>query len=154
MLDAIDMKIISKLIQNGRISLTELAEGTNLSRVAIANRLDTLIKSNIVKVSALVNLEKLNYQTLIVELQVEKSKVPQFKKFISKDHRVMQCFEIAGPYNFLLICAAKSNSHLRSFLEDTLKRHCKDCKIMLSSNPLHPPFVHLKELKDFESFKS
>jgi Lrp/AsnC family leucine-responsive transcriptional regulator len=146
MLDAIDVKIISKLAVNGRISLTELAGGTNLSRVAIANRLDTLMKSNILKVSALVNLEKLNYQTLLVELQVDKPKISQFRKLISTESKVLQCFEIAGPFNFMLVCAAQSNNHLKTFIEDTLKRFCKDCKVILSSNPTHPEFVHLKDL--------
>jgi Lrp/AsnC family leucine-responsive transcriptional regulator len=146
MLDAVDVKIISKLAQNGRISLTELASGTNLSRVAIANRLDTLMKSNILKVSAMVNLEKLNYQTLLVELQVDKPRIPQFRKLISNDSKVLQCFEIAGQFNFMLFCAAQNNSHLRVFIEDTLKKFSKDCKVILSSNPAHPEFVHLKDM--------
>lgn len=146
MLDAVDVKIISKLAQNGRISLTELASGTNLSRVAIANRIDRLMKLNVLKVSALVNLEKLNYQTLIVEMQIDKPKIPQFRKLISSESKVLQCFEIAGQFNFMLVCAAQSNSHLKVFLEDTLKKFCKDCKVILSSNPSHPEFVHLKDM--------
>jgi Lrp/AsnC family leucine-responsive transcriptional regulator len=150
MLDAIDIKIISKLAQNGRTSLTELATGTNLSRVAIANRLDTLMKSNILKVSALVNLEKLNYQTLLVELQVDKPKIQQFRKLISTESKVLQCFEIAGQFNFMLVCAAQTNSHLRIFIEDTLKKFSKDCKVILSSNPAHSEFVHLKDMGGFK----
>lgn len=147
MLDAIDIKIVSRLVKNGRISLTELATGTDLSRVAIANRIEKLMQSGVLKVSALVNLEKLNYQTLIVELQIEKPKIQQFKKLITTESRVLQCFEIAGPFNFMLICAAKSNSHLRTFLEDTLKKFCKDCKVIISSNPVHPEFVPIKDLE-------
>jgi len=147
MLDTIDVKIISKLVKNGRISLTELASGTNLSRVAIANRIDRLMKLNVLKVSALVNLEKLNYQTLIIELQIDKSKVLQFKKLVSNEPKVLQCFEIAGPFNFMLVCAAKNNNYLRNFLEDTLKKFSKDCKVILSSNPIHPEFVPLKDME-------
>lgn len=147
MLDAIDVKIISKLVKNGRISLTELAIGTDLSRVAIANRIERLMKFGVLKVSALVNLEKLNYQTLIVELQVEKPKILQFRKLISTESRVLQCFEIAGQFNFMLVCTAQNNNHLRSFLDDTLKKFSKDCKVTLSSNPLHPEFVHVKDLE-------
>ncbi len=150
MLDAVDIKIISKLAQNGRISLTELASGTNLSRVAIANRIDRLMASNVLKVSALVNLEKLNYQTLLVELQVDKPRIPQFRKLISTESKVLQCFEIAGQFNFMLVCAAQNNSHLRIFIEDTLKKYCKDCKVILSSNPAHSEFVSLKNLEGFK----
>jgi Lrp/AsnC family leucine-responsive transcriptional regulator len=147
MLDDIDVNIISKLARDGRISLTELSKGTNLSRVAIANRIEKLMQSKIVSVQALVNLEKLNYQTLIVDLQIEKSKISQFRKLVANESRVLQCFEITGPYNFMLICAAKNNGHLRSFLEDTLKKFCKDCKVIISSNPIHPEFVPIKDLE-------
>lgn len=147
MLDAIDVKIISGLVKNGRISLTDLSAGTNLSRVAIANRIDRLMNLNILKVSALVNIEKLNYQTLIIELQIEKNKVAQFRKTICNEPKVLQCFEIAGPFNFMLVCAAKNNNNLRSFLEDTLKKFSKDCKVILSSNPVHPEFVPLKNME-------
>gem|GEM_PF-5951961 len=105
------------------------------------------MESNVLRISALVNLEKLNYQTLIVELQIDKTKIPQFKSLVTKEPRVLQCFEIAGPYNFMLVCAAKNNGHLRSFLEDTLKKFCKDCKVIISSNPIHPEFVPVKDLE-------
>lgn len=146
-MDDIDIKIISRLVHDGRISLTELSVGTNLSRVSIANRIEKLMESNVLRISALVNLEKLNYQTLIVELQIDKTKIPQFKSLVTKEPRVLQCFEIAGPYNFMLVCAAKNNGHLRSFLEDTLKKFCKDCKVIISSNPIHPEFVPVKDLE-------
>ena len=146
-LDEIDIKIISKLVRDGRTSLTELSEGSSLSWVAIANRIDKLMNNGFLKVSALVNLEKLNYQTLIIELQIDKPKINQFKRLVASEARVLQCFEIAGPYNFMLICAAKNNGHLRSFLEDTLKKFCKDCKVIISSNPMHPEFVPVKDLE-------
>ncbi|HKZ50078.1 MAG TPA: Lrp/AsnC family transcriptional regulator [Candidatus Nanoarchaeia archaeon] len=147
MLDDVDVKIISRLARDGRLSLTELSTGTNLSRVAIANRIEKLMQTGILSVRALVNLEKLNYQTLIMELQIDKSKISMFKKLILNEARVLQCFEITGPYNFLLVCAAQNNGHLRSFLEDTLKKFSKDCKVIISSNPIHPEFVPIKDLE-------
>ncbi|MEM2874055.1 MAG: Lrp/AsnC family transcriptional regulator [Candidatus Nanoarchaeia archaeon] len=149
-MDEVDIKIISKLAQNGRISLTELSSATNLSRVAIANRIEKLMRTDVLRVSALVNLEKLNYQTLIIELQIDKNKIAHFKKLVANEPRVLQCFETTGPYNFLLVCAAKSNNHLRNFLEDTLKKICKDCKVIISSNPVHPEFVPIKDVKSLE----
>ena len=144
MLDEIDVAIISKLMHNGRISLTELSEGTSLSRVAIANRIEKLAGQGVLKISALVNLEKLNYQTFLVELQIENKKIQQFKKIIRNFPQVIHCFEVIGPYNFMLICASKNNLELKGFVENNLKRFADDCKVLISSNSDFMPMRSLK----------
>jgi len=144
MLDKIDFAIISKLTSDGRISLTALSEGTNLSRVAIANRLEKLASQGFLKVSALVNLGKLNYQTFLVELQIQNSKVQQFKKIVVNFPQVIHSFEVIGPYNFMLVCASKNNLDLKDFVENTLKKFAEDCKVLISSNTEFMPVKGLK----------
>lgn len=147
MLDDIDLKIIQKLTRNGRLSLTELSEGLNISRVAVAARIEKLTNAGMLHISACVNLDKLNFQTLLVELQVEKNKISVFKKIIENEPRVVNSFEITGPYNFMLVCAAKNNAALRQFIENELKKFAKDCKVTLSSNPQTPSFIRIKTLE-------
>lgn len=132
MLDDIDIKIIAKLSKDGRISLTDLSTGIELSRVAIANRIEKLIKSELLKVSTLVNLEKLKYQTLLVEMQV--SKKEPFRKLITRCPRILHALELMGSYNYAVICASKSKSGLRSFVESVLKKHAQNCRITLAEN--------------------
>ncbi len=153
MLDNIDEHIIEKLKSDGRTSLTDLSQGSELSRVAIANRIEKMHQSGVLRVSALLNLEKLNYQTLIVELQIPNEKKTEFRKIISDCSKVMQAFETAGQYNHLLICAAKNNNLLRKFVEDVLKKFATDCKVTLASNPIGSEFVHIKPAKRCEHCK-
>jgi Lrp/AsnC family leucine-responsive transcriptional regulator len=145
MIDSIDRQIIGKLSKDGRLSLTELSEGTGISRVAVASRIDKLEKTGLLKVCATLNLEKLNYQTLVVEMQVDKSKTIAFRKLVATHPKVLHSFEITGPFNYLLICTAKNNQNLRHFIEDELKRFAKDCKVTLSSNP--QTYVPIKSLE-------
>ncbi|MEK6807610.1 MAG: Lrp/AsnC family transcriptional regulator [Nanoarchaeota archaeon] len=147
MLDYIDEHIIEKLKHDGRTSLTDLSEGSDLSRVAIANRIEKLQQNGLLKVSALLNIEKLNYNTLIVELQVANEKKAEFRKMISGCSKVMQAFEISGQHNHLLICSAKNNNLLRKFVEDVLKKYATDCKVTLASNPIGTGYVHVKPSK-------
>ena len=91
MLDDIDKQIIGKLAKDGRLSLTNLSNGMDISRVAIATRIDKLIESGILKISASLNLDKLNYQTLIVEMQVPKKQQEEFRKVISVNAKVLNC---------------------------------------------------------------
>lgn len=144
MLDKVDVKIINKLGKNGRISLTELSEGTGLSRVAIANRIDKLIKNNLLHVGVSINLSKLNYQTFIVELQVPEKRTAQFKKIINKSPKVLQSFEILGEHNWMLVCADKNSKRLKQFIDYTLKKFAESCKITIASVPHGPEFIHHK----------
>jgi len=143
MQDKLDIEIVNKLSKNGRISLTDLSTGIDLSRVAIANRIDKLMQSELLKVGAMLNLEKLNHQTLIVEMQV-KNKIDEFRNLLNACPKVLHSFEVSGPFNHLLICSAKGNKELRIFIETVLKKYGADCKVTLASNPLSPEFVHLK----------
>lgn len=143
MFDEIDLHIIEKLARDGRTSLTELSNGSEVSRVAIANRIDKLIDNQLLKVSALLNLEKLNYQTLLVELQVENKKSAEFKKIISSCPKVLNAFEVMGQFNYMLACTDKTSAELKKFIEVVLKRFTKDCRITLASNIL-PGFSHVK----------
>jgi len=148
MIDDIDRKIIEKLSKDGRLSLTELSEGTGISRVAIASRIEKLENTGLLKVCAALNLEKLNYQTLLVELQVDKTKTIAFHKLVASNPKVLNCFEISGQFNHLLICTARNNQNLRLFIENELKKFSKDCRVTLSSNPMTPNFVPLKSLEE------
>jgi len=146
MLDPIDLQIINKLNGNGRISLTELAEDINLSRVAIANRIEKLIQNEFLQVHASLNLEKLHYNTLIVQLQVEKEKIERVKQLVEACPKVLLSLELTGNYNLLIVCVDKNSTGLRNFIEHVLKPHCTDCQVTLSSNPFTPKYIHLKTL--------
>ena len=143
MLDRIDIQIITKLSHNGRISLTDLSSGMELSRVAIANRIDKLMQQKILKVHGSLNLNKLNYQTLVVELQIDSKNNEEFRKVIKTCPKVISSFEIAGKFNHMVICAGKNNNELRYFIENVLKKYATDCNVKLASNPHAPEFVHL-----------
>jgi Lrp/AsnC family leucine-responsive transcriptional regulator len=148
MIDSIDRQIIGKLSKDGRLSLTELSEGTGISRVAVASRIEKLETTGLLKICAALNLEKLNYQTLLVELQVDKTKTIAFQKLVASNPKVLHCFEISGQFNHLLICTARNNQNLRQFIENDLKRFSKDCRVTLSSNPMTSDFVPLKSLEE------
>lgn len=147
MLDDIDIQIINKLSKNGRTSLTELSDGMSLSRVAIANRIDKLLQNNLLHIGVSVNLEKLNYQTFIVEMQVPANQTNSFKKLLNDSPQILQCFEVTGQYNWMLVCADKSSKNLRQFIESTLKKFAADCKVTIASNPHGPEFIHHKASK-------
>ena len=147
MIDDIDIKIIEQLSKNGRASLTNLSNGMELSRVAIANRIEKLLQNSLLHVGVSVNLEKLNYQTFIVEVQVADNNNSKFKKLVLQSPQIQHCYEVTGQFNWLLVCSDKSSKNLRQFVESTLKKYADDCKVTMASNPCGPEFAHHKSAR-------
>lgn len=147
MLDEIDWKIVDRLCHNGRIPLTELSEGMELSRVAIANRIEKLMQSGLLHIGAALDLERLNYQTFLIELQIPEKRQAAFKKLLAGSPQILQCFETTGRFNWLLVCVDKSAKELREFVEGSLKKFAEDCHIILASNPHGPDFTFKKLAK-------
>ena len=71
-LDRVDLKIISELQKDGRISVTELAERVKSSRATITSRLNRLIDEELVMVGGGLNLRKLGLKVTIVGLEARK----------------------------------------------------------------------------------
>lgn len=57
-LDALDLKIIQLLSQNGRKSFVEIAKETKLSSVGVKKRVERLLRNNIFQIKGLLNIAK------------------------------------------------------------------------------------------------
>jgi Lrp/AsnC family transcriptional regulator, leucine-responsive regulatory protein len=147
MKDDIDRKIVDLLRTDGRMSLTDLSEHIGLSRVAIATRLDNLQKNEILKVAPLLNLEKLQYKTFLVQVQVDEKKKKSLVNFSKKCRKVLFCYEVTDPYNYHLTCITKDITLFRTFVTKVLSQFVRSYKIILASNPSDSSFAFIKEDK-------
>ena len=58
--DEIDNQIVNYLIENGRDRITDIADGLNLNRVTVAQRIERLVETGIIRKFTL----KLNYESI------------------------------------------------------------------------------------------
>jgi DNA-binding Lrp family transcriptional regulator len=106
-LDRIDLKILSELQKNGRITNVELAELVNLSPSPCLMRVKRLqTEGYITSYSAQVNVSKLG-QTLTVftEITLKNHRQIDFARFLAtvdKIDEVMECHLISGGYDYLM----------------------------------------------------
>lgn len=106
-LDRIDIKILSELQKNGRITNVELAELVNLSPSPCLMRVKKLqTEGYIVSYSAQINVAKLG-QTLTVftEITLKNHRQIDFARFlaaIEKVDSVIECHLISGGYDYLI----------------------------------------------------
>lgn len=125
-LDRIDLKILSKLQQSGRITNVELADAVGLSPSPCLTRVKRLEKAGyIVGYGALINLRKLGeFLTVFTEVTLSEHRQGDFSRFetrIAKLDEIVECHLVSGGYDYLLKFVARGVSHYQSIIEGMLE---------------------------------
>lgn len=118
-MDKTNWKILKLLEQNGRLTYAELGKLVHLTAPAVAERMRKLEESGVITgYSVQVNLEKAGIPiTALVECQVYRTKEREFKALIMSLDEVIECYNVTGPYAFVLKVGVKSMSKLDALLE-------------------------------------
>jgi Lrp/AsnC family transcriptional regulator, leucine-responsive regulatory protein len=106
-LDEIDIGILSLLQDNAKISHKEIAERLNLSRTPIFERIRKLERRGIIqRYITLLDRKKIERNLMVLCFVSLKEHglgpVTAFQKTIEKYDQVMECYHIAGAYDFFL----------------------------------------------------
>lgn len=125
-LDRIDLKILAKLQQSGRITNVELADAVGLSPSPCLTRVKRLEKAGyITGYGAQINLHKLGeFLTVFTEVTLSAHRHGDFSRFearIAKLDEVVECHLVSGGYDYLLKFVARGVAHYQSIMEDMLE---------------------------------
>ncbi|MEP7221769.1 MAG: Lrp/AsnC family transcriptional regulator [Novosphingobium sp.] len=125
-LDRIDLKILAKLQQSGRITNVELADAVGLSPSPCLTRVKRLEESGyITGFGAHINLNKLGeFLTIFTEVTLTEHRRGDFSRFearIFKLDEIVECYLVSGGYDYLLKFVARGVSHYQSIMEGMLE---------------------------------
>ena len=125
LLDETDKRILRTLQLDGRITDQDLAEHCHLSPAACHERFKRLREGGyIVGFSALLNPRKLDRALLVfVEILLERTTGDIFERFavaVRKCPEILDCFMVAGGFNYLLKLRVRDMDAYRSLLGSTL----------------------------------
>ncbi len=157
MIDDRDRRIIAKLQENGRASIVEIAREIGISSMGAKKRLDKLFQEGLVKVKAMINVERLDVKLAMIAMEIESGEYLRevLRKF-EKCPRVVRFFVTAGSYNLFALVWAEDYHTLESIsLECCSLRAQKGVK-RFEFFPIfeihYEPYVDLKVLanKEFE----
>ncbi|AGK60838.1 transcriptional regulator, AsnC family [Archaeoglobus sulfaticallidus PM70-1] len=113
-MDEKDRKIISILQRNGKATLSEIAEEIGMSAMGVKKRLDKLEKGEI-KLTALLNVEKLKIITAIIAMEVESAEaLEKLLKRFENCPRIIKFFVTTGSYNLFALIFAEDYHSLES----------------------------------------
>lgn len=124
-LDLIDVKLLKLLQENSRLTTKELAQAVGLSISPVYERVKRLENEGYIeKYVALLNPEKINLgMVAYVAVRLTKQSNEFSLKFINviqEIPEVLECYSMAGRYDFLLKVFAPDMLYYRTFVLDVL----------------------------------
>lgn len=125
LIDFIDKQIINLLQQNSKANIKEIALKIGLTQTPTYERIKRLEKSGIIqKYIAVLNKEKIGFKVEVfcqVTLLVHsKELITKFENAINKIDEVIECFHVAGNYDYLLKVIVKDMKSYQLFLKNKL----------------------------------
>ncbi|MFW6111216.1 MAG: Lrp/AsnC family transcriptional regulator [Thermoproteota archaeon] len=114
-MDEVDRTIISQLQKDGRTTLKEIADLVDFSIMGVKKRVDRLLEKGILKISALVDAQKLGLQAALILIEIENSQsLDNFLQRFRECPRVVKIFTTLGGYNIIALVIAEDQETLES----------------------------------------
>jgi len=124
-LDRIDLRILSHLQKNGRLTNVDLANAVSLSASPCLMRVKRLEKAGyILGYGAHIEMQKLgDTLTIFTEVTLSDHRISDFARFESITRRVdeiIECHLVSGGYDYLLKFVTRSVQHYQDIIERLL----------------------------------
>ena len=133
-IDDIDVALLELLQENAKYTIKELSEKLNLSPTPIFERIKKLEQQGVIrKYVALLDLEKINKQIITYcNVSLTEHNPETLKKFeedVKAFPEVIECYYIAGQYDYLLKVITSSLQQYQRFIIDRLTNATKVSQI-------------------------
>lgn len=124
-LDRIDVRILSKLQTDGRISKVKLAEHVNLSTSACFERIERLVEGRLIKrYSAEIDLKRIvKIETMYVQITLQSHRLEDFQVFeraVAATPEIVECVAVQGGIDYILKVVTTDLTHYQEVLEQLL----------------------------------
>jgi Lrp/AsnC family transcriptional regulator for asnA, asnC and gidA len=118
MIDEVDLKLIHELQNDGRKSYVDLAHVLGVVEGTVRNRIKRLIRSDIIKILAVINPRQLGYNFMsIVGLQVRMADLRTVAENLAQKPNVLYLAFVTGRYDLMAIIMTRSPEELSQFIE-------------------------------------
>lgn len=116
-IDQLDLKIIERLQQNGRIAYSDIARSINAPEATIRYRVKRLLDEGIISISAFINTGKVKHENVAyLELEVEPLFLEASLSQLRGMENISYIASVTGEFNIMLEYIYKDNHDLLSFL--------------------------------------
>lgn len=122
MVDELDLKILSELVEDARLSYREVARRLRVSPATVLNRVRRLERDGVIKkYSAIVDYSKLGYDlTVITEITVSQGRLVEIEREIAKIGHTCAVYDVTGPTDVIVVARFRSRDELSRFTKSLL----------------------------------
>jgi DNA-binding Lrp family transcriptional regulator len=116
------MRVLARLLVEGRISFRQMAQEFGTSTSTISSRVSRLEKSRVITgYNVAVDFESLGYDlTSVVEVTVSRGKLPSTEREIANLPGVCAVYDVTGDYDAIVVAKFRSRKDLSSFAKGLL----------------------------------
>lgn len=120
--DHLDEHLVNALLDDGRATISELAESVNASVTTVSNHLHQLEEEGLIRGFApLVNYEAFGYDVMTIShLKVDGNALETTIEWLADHDRFVSIFEVTGDHDIMVIGTFRDteemNDHLKEFL--------------------------------------
>lgn len=117
-MDQTDMKIISILQHDGRISMKELGKEVSLSPPAVAERVKRLEDEGVIEsYKAVINNEKVGKPIcVLINASIKPEKQDSFLEFANDSDEIVECHHVTGPHSMIMKAYLREMTHLEELV--------------------------------------
>ncbi|WP_307337063.1 Lrp/AsnC family transcriptional regulator [Caldalkalibacillus uzonensis] len=121
-IDSTDLKILNILSEHGRMSYVDLAKELGLSRVAVRERINQLMKAGVIeKFSVVINSEKVGKKvSAFFEVDCEPSALVSVAEKLVENPAVASCYQMTGPSTLHMHVLVEDFEKLEKFINEEL----------------------------------
>ena len=121
-LDELDHNIIRLLIENARISYSDIGEETGISRVAVKARIQALEKQGIIEeYTTIINPQKISGAvSCYFEIEIKPDHLSQVTDILHNNDTVTQIYRVTGRDKLHVHAVASSGDEMEYFLHNVI----------------------------------
>jgi DNA-binding Lrp family transcriptional regulator len=122
-LDDLDNIIVNLLLEDGRMSYSDIAEKVGLSRTAVKNRIKSLEESGIIKgYKAVINPENApEMMTFVTNIETQAEHFEECKRIFAESEQTVTVVQTTGNCHLVAICLAPDVKTMRDFVNRIYK---------------------------------
>lgn len=122
-LDDLDIRILSILSEDARMSYREIAKKVGIASGTVYNRIKKMTDNGIIKgYIPLLDHRKLGYDlTVLILIQVEGEHLTNVEEMLATPSEVLAVYDITGEFDVAVIARFKNTKSMNAFIKSTLK---------------------------------
>ena len=123
-LDALDQRIVQLLIENARMSYSDIGQAVGISRVAVKARIQALEQRGVIEeYTTIINPQKISGAvSCYFEIETTPDTLIQVAELLKKNDTVTQIYRVTGKSRLHVHAVASSNEEMEKLIYETMDR--------------------------------